>query len=115
MELIFGIIGFILIVIGIVEAARKITFASFCGETEDSYFLVISPRDAQSCEYSVRQAAEKLRWMNLQAPCGLICLNQENDPEIQCICEKLKKKYTNLIVSNYSELRYNMEQEDVRI
>lgn len=114
MELILTVAGFVLIIFGIAEAVRRITFACFREKTDDTYFLLVSPKSADSCELCVRQAAEKLRWMDLKSPCGLICMNPEEDAEIQAICEKLKTRYSNLTVSNFADLRYNMEQEEAR-
>lgn len=115
MEWTFYVAGFVLVIFGIAEAVRRILFLCFRSKTEDTYFLVVTPKSAESCEYAVRQAAEKLRWMDISSPCGLICMNPDGNAEIQAICERLKTHYPNLTVSNFADLRYNMIQEEARV
>jgi len=101
-------IAVILIILGFIEVVRKITF--FCmglNEHSNRYSLVVAPKNAEECEYLVRSAAEKVKWMEKDGNIKVICLSCENT-EIEKICKNLKRQYPCLIVSKSEDLRYNV-------
>ena len=54
------------------------------------YATVHSPDEA---EYTVRCAVERIKWLDLHGMCRLVCLNPDEDPEIDTIFLKLAQKY----------------------
>ncbi len=102
----------VLMVLGVTELIRVLSFwwlGSRCGE---KITLVVTPESGESCEYLVRTAAQRMSWMNLKGPCRLLCVNAENDPEIDSICRFLALRYPYLKVSKKEELVYNILESE---
>lgn len=101
------IIGLILVILGLVELVRMLVFFSMsgCG----SMAVIVKPSSGSDCEYEVRSAAERMRWLELNRESKLICINEKDDLEIDSICEKLKGSYPYLTVSNFEDLGYNIK------
>ena len=50
-------------------------------------------RTADEAEYIVRCAMDRIKWLDLQGMCRVICLNPTNDPEIEEILSRLVQIY----------------------
>ncbi len=111
MNIALWIVCGILAVLGVVELARLLVLwwsRPFSGK---GFSLVVLPENAEECEYMVRAAAERLRWLELKTPCRLICVNLSGDPEINSICRVLSARYPMLRVSKAAELLYHCMEE----
>lgn len=77
-------------------------------EPRENISVVVVPRSAEDCEYTVRMAAKRMKWFEPNRDCRLICLNVEDDPEINALCNRLSFQYPYLQVSNFQDIGYNM-------
>ena len=106
-----GVVSAILVVLlsvfGAVEVIRKIVFWTLKTENASEFSVVVVPESAEDCEYLVRSAAEKMRWLDFDEPVRLVCVNDKEDPEIDAICQTLSVKYPYLFVSKSFEIAYN--------
>ncbi|MGN0478636.1 MAG: hypothetical protein ACI4GO_04325 [Hominenteromicrobium sp.] len=50
-------------------------------------------RSADEAEYVVRSVLERVKWLDLYGMCRVVCLNPNEDPEIDTIIRKLTQKY----------------------
>ena len=72
--------------------------------------IVVVPDSAESCEETLRRAAEHMKRHEPQRKSYLICLNPTDDKEINSICRCLSQRYHFLSVSNCADLGYNVMQ-----
>lgn len=111
-----GVVSAVMIVLlsifGVVEVIRKIVFWTLKTENASEFSVVVIPENAEDCEYLIRSAAEKMRWLDFDEPARLICINEKEDPEIDSICEALSGKYPYLTVSKSFEIAYNRNHND---
>ena len=108
MNIVIFVLCAVLMVFGIAELVRPLVFWWLKPETAQEFSIVVSPGSADSCEYLVRSAAERMRWLNLKAPCRLVCVNLSDDPEIDSICRFLALRYPYLKVSKREDLVYTI-------
>ncbi len=97
----------VLMVFGVTELVRVLTFWWTKPLTGKRFSLVIVPDGAEDCECAVRAAAERIRWLDLKGPCRLVCVNQSGDPEIDSICRFLTLRYPYLRVCKKEDLVYH--------
>ncbi len=102
----------VLMVLGVTELIRTLAFWLFDSRSGEKLTLVVAPEDGESCESLVRTAAQRISWMNLKGPCRLLCVNAENDPEIDSVCRFLALRYPYLKVSKTEELVYNILESE---
>lgn len=107
-----AIIVVLLSIFGVVEVIRKIVFWTMKTENASEFSVVVVPESAEDCEYLIRSAAEKMRWLDIEEPARLVCINDKDDPEIDAICQALSVKYPYLFVSKSFEIEYNREEHD---
>ena len=50
-------------------------------------------RRADEAEYIVRCVMERVKWLDLYGMCRIVCLNVNDDPEVEKILKKLVQKY----------------------
>ena len=50
-------------------------------------------RNADEAEYIVRSVMERVKWLDLYGMCRIVCMNPNEDPEIDTIIRKLTQKY----------------------
>lgn len=111
MDILLAIIGMVLMLMGVIEVIRRFVFWVMKTETSEGFTIVVTPEDGESCEYLLRSAAEKMRWLDLKVPCSLVCFNRQNDAEIDSICAALSTQYPFLTVSKPGELEYTIGEE----
>ncbi len=97
-----------LMILGVAELVRLVVFWWVRPEKPGDFTLVVAPETPEECESLVRSAAERMRWLDLKGPCGLICLNKDEDQEILKICRFLALRYPYLKVSKQEDLVYNI-------
>lgn len=98
----------VLMVLGITELVRLVVFWWVRPEKPGEFTIVVAPRGPEECEALVRAAAERMRWLDLKGPCGLICLNRDENEETLRICRFLALRYPYLKVSKQEDLVYNI-------
>lgn len=108
MNILLGVLCVVLMVLGVTELVRILIFWWLRPDTSREFSIVVEPESAETCEYLVRAAAERMRWLNFKGPCRLICVNRTADPEIDSICRFLALRYPYLKVSKTEDLVYNI-------
>lgn len=109
MEILLISVCSVLVLLGIADAVRRIAFWSLTPQDANGIFIMVEPKNADECEFLIRSAAERIKWMNMSDPCRLICINENGIDEINQICENLTEDFPELVVSNYEDLRYNIK------
>lgn len=112
MQFILYVVAVLLIVLGLVEVIRMVVFFFYDLRKASDSSLVLNLTDADKCEFQIRRAAQKMRWLDLEYSCKLICVNSTGDSEIDKICTLLSKRYPYLVVSNLSKMEYNVDNTD---
>ena len=102
----------VLMVFGVTELGRVIAFWWRKPDTRRTFALVVAPQGPEDCEAAVQAGAELLRWLDLEGPCRLICLNREEDPEVERICRYLSLQYPGLVVCKREDLVYHIESAE---
>ncbi len=97
----------VLMVLGAAELVKLLVFWWTRPLTEGRLTLVVVPESPEDCEYTVRMAAERLRWLEIRGPRKLVCVNHSGDPEIDRICRYLLLQYPYLRVSKPDDLVYH--------
>lgn len=107
MELVLLLAAVGLATLGLVEAARRMVFWATKPGRSGNLIWIVMVRSADDCEYLIRSAAERIRWMDMDAEGVLVCVNENGEEEINEICERLKSEFPYLTVSNSADLEYN--------
>ncbi len=97
----------VLMVLGTAELVRLLVFWWAKPVSEEGFFAVVEPKSAEECEFLVRSAAERIRWLDHTGPYRLACLNRNADPEIDKICRVLSLRYPFLRVFKSKDLVYD--------
>lgn len=108
MNIFFCVICAALLVLGMTELVRAVSFRQTKSLTEGPFVLVVTPNGADDCECALRAAMERIRWLDMKGPCRLICVNESGDPEIDSICRLLALRYPCLRVCKKGEVEYNI-------
>lgn len=112
MELFCVIIAFALIVIALSGLIHQFVLLSLRPSKDEKISLVVVTKSAEDCEYVIRNAAERMKWIEPYRDSRLICLNLNSDSEVDVICKRLCKQYPFLTVSNFDDLGYNIVYEE---
>lgn len=107
MDILLGLVSVLLMIFGTVEVIRVLVFWCLKAENANEFSVVVRPEGADDCEFLIRSAAEKMKWLHLGEPCRLICVNADDNEEINLICSMLSRRYPYLVVSNSAEIEYN--------
>ncbi|WP_099204175.1 hypothetical protein [Scatolibacter rhodanostii] len=97
----------ILLLLGFIEVFRRLIFWVLEPDDTGDFVLMVHPKRIDDCEYLIRSAASRMKWMRLRKPCKLICINENDDEEINVLCNYLSVEFPFLTVSNLENLRYN--------
>ena len=111
MNILLAILCTVLMVLGAAEFVRILAFWRHKPMAEIRCSVVVVPESAEDCEYAVRTAAERLRWLGGESR-RLICVNLHDDPEIDRICRYLLLQYPYLRLSKTEDLVYHLYNED---
>lgn len=106
MNIIMAVVCAVLMILGVSELVRLVTFWWTRPLTEKGFTVVVSPESGEDCECVIRAAAERLNWLNMKGECRLVCLNRANDEEIERVCRYLMLYYPYLRVSKTENLVY---------
>ena len=109
MTMISGIVSLCLLAFALIGVAGYLTVLSLKPSKDEKLSVVVMPESAEECEFVVRAAAERMKWLEKNRSCRLICLNREEDPDIDLICELLSEQYPYLQVSNCADLGYTIK------
>ncbi len=109
MNIVFGALGVVLLILGCAELARLVTFWATRPTGGERLALVVAPEGPEDCEALVRAAAERVRWMG--CGCRLVCLLPEETPELLSVCRFLQLQYPYLRVSKKEDLVYHIREE----
>lgn len=109
MNIVFGLLGVVLLILGCAELARLVAFWATKPAGAERMALVVAPAGPEDCEALVRAGAERVRWMG--CGCGLVCLLPEETPELYSICRFLQLQYPYLRVSKKEDLVYHIGEE----
>lgn len=109
MEILLISVCSFLVLLGIADALRRIVFWTLTPQDTNGIFIMVEPKNADECEFLIRSAAERIKWMNTSSACKLVCINENGLEEINKICENLTDDFPELVVSNYEDLRYNVK------
>ncbi len=112
MNIFLCVVCVVLMVFGVTELVRVLTFWWTKPLTGKAFSLVVIPDSGEDCECAVRAAAERLRWLDMKGPCRLICVNRAGDPEIDSICRFLMLRYPALRVCKPGEIEYNVLERE---
>lgn len=110
MNIFLCVAGAVLMILGAAELARLVTFWATRPAEGETLVLVAAPTGPQDCEALVRAAAERARWMG--GRCRLICLVEEETPELLSICRFLSLQYPYLRVCKKEDLVYHITEEE---
>ena len=111
MNVLLAIFCTVLMVLGAAELVRLLAFWWHKPLTETNCSVVVIPEGPEDCEYAVRTAAERLRWLGGEDR-RLICVNRNDDPEVERICRYLLLQYPYLRLSKTEDLVYHLYNED---
>ena len=111
MNILLAILCTVLMVLGAAEFARLLAFWWHKPVAETKCSVVVIPEGAEDCEFAVRTAAERLRWLGVENR-RLICINLHDDPEVDRICRYLSLQYPYLRLSKTEDLVYHLYNED---
>lgn len=62
-------------------------------QEEQPFTVYATVHRAEDAEYIVRCAMERVKWLDLYGMCRVVCLNANNDPEVEEVLKKLVQKY----------------------
>ena len=79
----------LLMILGTVRLCRFFTFRWTKSLTKGGLSILVRPQSAEECEVVLRAAVERLRWLDCDGPCEVLCLNPQKDPEIDKVCRLL--------------------------
>ena len=108
MNILLAILCTVLMVLGAAEFLRLLAFWWHKPLKETNCSVVVIPEGTEDCEYCVRTAAERLRWLGGENR-RLICVNLRDDPEIDRICRYLLLQYPYLRLSKTEDLVYYLQ------
>lgn len=111
MELLIWSLFAFLAVLGLVDLIRMGIFWLLRPSKPENGALVVIPTNGEDCEQLVRGAAARLRWLEWEN-CKLLCLNRNEDPQIEVVCKILERRYPNLRLCKRENLVYHMMEED---
>ena len=111
MNILLMVLCTVLMVLGAAELVRLLVFWWHKPLGDSRCSVVVIPEGAEDCEYAVRTAAERLRWLGGEDR-RLICVNAADDPEIDRICRYLLLQYPYLRLSKTEDLVYHLYNED---
>lgn len=111
MNIFVCVVCVVLMVFGVTELVRVLVFWWQKPLTRRPFTLVLPLESAEECECAVRAAAERIRWLDLNGPCRLVCVNLSGDPEIDSICRFLRLRYPYLGVCKKEDLVYHCLSE----
>lgn len=95
-------LGAILMILGGVEAVRRLAFRFHRpAGAKGRLVLVMVPGGPEDCEVLARAAAQRMRWMDMEPPCRLVCLDQGG--EAGEIVRKMEKSCPGLEVLGQEE------------
>lgn len=103
--------GILLAVWGFTDILRHLIFrwlrlrGDLRVKDSESLLIIVRPRSAEDCEFLIRSAAERIRWMDLSEPCRLVCIHENQNSEMEAICSRLSEQFPFLTVSTWEELR----------
>ena len=107
MNIILVVLCLFLSILGLVELIRLCSFRFLRPKQADFTFVVV-PKNADSCEFQLRCAAERIKWLDLNSYCRLICVNLNADSKIESIAKILSLTYPFIMLSNCEDLVYNI-------
>ena len=111
MNVLLMVLCTVLMVLGAAELTRILALWWHKPMAETKCSVVVIPEGAEDCEYAVRTAAERLRWLGGESR-RLVCVNLTDDPEIDRICRYLLLQYPYLRLSKTEDLVYHLLNED---
>lgn len=112
MNIVLCVLCAVLMILGVTELVRLLTFWWSKSLTDTRLSVVVVPESPEDCEYTVRMAAERLRWLDVKGG-RLICVNHSGDPEIDRICRYLLLQYPYLRLSKPEDLVYHCMEGNV--
>ena len=111
MNVLLAVFCTVLMVLGAAELVRLCAFWWHKPLRDAKCSVVVIPEGPEDCEYAVRAAAERLRWLGGEDR-RLICVNLRDDPEVERICRYLSLQYPYLRLSKTEDLVYHCIVED---
>ena len=73
--------------------------------------LVVIPASGEDCEQLIRGGMARLRWMDWP-DCNLVCLNRDDDPQVEAIARILERRYPQLRLSKPENLVYDILENE---
>ncbi len=107
MEWILLVAAIGLMILGLADVVKRLVFWGTESKESAKFIWVIMPETADSCEFLIRSAAERMRWLGLEGDGSLLCINNGETEEIQNISSRLAEEFPYLTVSNSVDLGYN--------
>lgn len=113
MEFFYVSIALALIALALSGLIHQFVLLSMRPSRDEKISIVVVPKSAEDCEYVIRNAAERMKWIEPYRDSRLICLNLNSDNEVDAICRRLCIQYPFLTVSNCDDLGYNIIYEEI--
>lgn len=110
MELLFWSLTAFLAALGLVELVRWGIFWLLKPAAPQTGAFVVIPTNGEDCEQLVRGAMVRLRWMDW-GRCKLLCLNRDEDPQVEAVCKILERRYPDLRLCKQEDLVYHIVEE----
>lgn len=87
-----GFLAALVFVLGLTELTRWVRFWLLCPGKEAPMVLEVRLENAASCEYQLRAALERVRWMHMPAA-RVRCINVPCDPQIEAVILRFAQRY----------------------
>ena len=111
MELLGWIAMVFLAALGLLELVRMAVFWMLRPQRPHRGALVVIPESGEDCEQLIRSGMARLRWMDWP-DCNLVCLNRDDDPQVEAIARILERRYPQLRLSKPENLVYDILENE---
>lgn len=97
--------------LGLLELVRMAVFWMLRPQRPHRGALVVIPESGEDCEQLIRSGMARLRWMDWP-DCNLVCLNRDDDPQVEAIARILERRYPQLRLSKPGNLVYDILENE---
>ena len=97
--------------LGLLELVRMAVFWMLRPQRPHREALVVIPESDEDCEQLIRGGMARLRWMDWP-DCKLVCLNRDDDPQVEAIARILERRYPQLRLSKPENLVYDILENE---
>ena len=109
LEAVFGIVGIVLVILGLVEVVRLITLMIFRTKKDRNVMMVVPIcGHSDEVEFLIRSAAARIQWMGAGYQ-RILCVDCGMDEETRKICRMIQKDYPFIEFCSMSEFEAIVE------